>query len=85
MEKSHFGNKPINYNNTEPRHTYTPLWSRGDILTSHAADPGSIPGRVNFLVEVFPGFSLNHKTNVRKFGPNSSSVNIWPSYNIQTI
>ena len=30
----------------------------------HAAGPGSIPGRVNFLVEVFPEFFLNFKTNV---------------------
>ena len=26
---------------------------RGNIVTSHAAGPGSIPGRVDFLVEVF--------------------------------
>ena len=26
-----------------------------------------------------PGFSLNRKTNVRKFGPYSSPVIIWPS------
>ena len=30
------------------------LWIRGNIVTSHAAGPGSIPGRVDFLVEVFP-------------------------------
>ena len=46
-----------------------PLWSRGNIVTSQAAGPGSIPGRVSFLVEVFPGFSLRH---VGKFGPHSS-------------
>ena len=33
-------------------------WSRGNIVTSHAAGLGSIPGRVNFLVDVFPGFSF---------------------------
>ena len=36
----------------------TPLWSRGNIVIFHAAGPSSIPGRVNFLVEIFPGFSL---------------------------
>ena len=30
-----------------------PLWSRGNIVISHAAGPGSIPRRVNSLVEVF--------------------------------
>ena len=50
-------------------------------VTSYAAGPGSIPGPVNFLVEVFPGFSLNRKTNATKFGPTSSPVSIWPSYN----
>ena len=55
-------------------------WWRGNIVTSHAAGPGLIPGRVNFLVEVFPGFSLNPKTDVRKFGSHSSPVIIWPSY-----
>ena len=56
-----------------------PLWSRGNIVTSHAAGTGSIPSTVNFLVEVFPVFSLNLKTNVRKFGPHSSPVIKWPS------
>ena len=32
----------------------------------HAASPGSIPGRDSFLGEVFPGFFLTCKTNVRK-------------------
>ena len=45
-----------------------------NIVTPHAAGPGSILGRINFLVEVFPGLSLNHKTNVRKFVPHSSPV-----------
>ena len=38
------------------------LWSRGNINASHTAGPGSIPGRVNILSEVFPGFYLNRKT-----------------------
>ena len=41
----------------------------GNIVTSHAAGPGSIPGRVNFLLEVFfSGFSFSPKTNVRYLG-----------------
>ena len=44
------------------------LWSRGNISTSHAAGPGLIPGRVNLLVEVFPGFSLNRKANAGNVG-----------------
>ena len=54
-----------------------PLWSRGNIVASHAAGPGSIPGRVNLLVKDFSGGFLNRKTNVKKFGPHSSSVIIW--------
>ena len=30
------------------------LWSRGKIVASHTAGPGSIPGRVNFLVVSTP-------------------------------
>ena len=37
------------------RKIISPLWFRGNIVTSHAAGPGSIPGRVNFLVECFSG------------------------------
>ena len=55
------------------------------IDASLAENSGSIPGRVNFLVDIFPGFSLNRKTNIRKFGPHSSPVITWPSYVIQTI
>ena len=33
------------------------LWSRVNIVTSHAEGPGSNPGRVNYLIEVFPGVS----------------------------
>ena len=62
-----------------------PLWSRGNIVNSHPAGPGSIPGWVSFLVEVFPGFSLNRKTNVTKFGPHSIPVIIWPSYIIRPL
>ena len=49
------------------------------INSSHATGPGSIHGRINFLVEVFPGFSLNRKTNVREFRLHSSPVIIWTS------
>ena len=43
-----------------------PLWSSCNIVTSHAAGLGSIPGGPNFLVEVFSGFFFTCKTNVRK-------------------
>ena len=55
-----------------------PLWSRGNIFTSHIASPGSIPGRVSFLVEIFLGISLHRKTNVRKFVRHSSPAIILP-------
>ena len=35
--------------------TFHQQWSRGNIVTSHAAGPGSIPGRVSFLAETFSG------------------------------
>ena len=41
-----------------------PLWSRGNFVTSHPAGPGSIPGRVNFHVDFFPGLFINPKTFV---------------------
>ena len=34
------------------------------IVTSHVVCPGSILGRDSFLLEVFPGFSLNRERNV---------------------
>ena len=40
-------------------------------------------GSISLLI--FPGFSLNHKTNVITFGPHSSPVITWPSYINQTI
>ena len=49
----------------------TPLWSRDNVVASHAAGPGSIPDGVSFLVEVFLGFFLNCKIHVRKSGPHS--------------
>ena len=58
----------------------SPLWSRGNIATSQAAGPGSIPGRVNFLFDVFSGFSLNRLTNVRKFGPHHMAIIYHPNY-----
>ena len=37
-----------------------PLWSDGNIISSHAASPGLIPRLLNFLVEVFSEvFSLD--------------------------
>ena len=54
-------------------------------VTSHAAGPASMLGQVNFLFEVFPRFSLNCRTNVRKFAPYSFLGIIWLSYIIQTI
>ena len=41
--------RQVGYNDSDR----LPLWSRGNIVTSHAADPGLIPGRISFLVEVF--------------------------------
>ena len=38
---------------------------RGNVVTSHAAGPGSIPGWINLLVEVLPRISLSHMINVR--------------------
>ena len=38
------------------------LWSRGNIVTSHAAAPGSIPGRTSFLVEQHWFLILRWKT-----------------------
>ena len=59
---------------------------RNNIVTHRAA------GRVRLAVgslswlRFFPEFSLNHKTNVKEFGPHSSPVIMWPSYNnIQTM
>ena len=47
---------------------------RGNIVTSQPAGPGSIPCRVNFLIEVFSRVFPGPKTNVRIFGPHSSPV-----------
>ena len=49
------------------------------IVASYPAGPGSIPGRVNFLVEVFLDFFLNCKTNLKKCRPHSSPGITWPS------
>ena len=73
-----------NYHNVECNESIM-HWPRGNIVTSHAAGLGSIPYRLSFLVEGFPGFSLNCKTNVGKFKPYSFPCIIWPSYIIQTI
>ena len=55
------------------------LWFMSNIFTSHVAGLGSITGRVNFLGEVFPGFSLNRKTNGRRRSDHSCSTS--PSLN----
>ena len=62
-----------------------PCCGLGITVTSHEVGSGSNLGQVNFLVEVFSGFSRNRKTNVRKFEPHSSqtfsvhSCSIWQS------
>ena len=53
--------------------TWSPLWARSNIVTSHAAGPGSIPGGSISWLRFFPGC----KTNVRKLGPHSSPVIIY--------
>ena len=64
--------------------SWSPLWPRGNIVTSHVAGPGSITGRVIFLVEVFPEFFLNCKRNVRKLGHIRTRVS-YGHHIIQTI
>ena len=59
--------------------------SNSNHIASYAAGPGSIPGRVNFLVQVFPEVFLNIKTNVRQCGPHSSPGIIWLSSEIMFI
>ena len=59
------------------------LWVTSLFLTQRArirSPVESIP-----WLRFFPEFSLNRKTNVRKFGPHSSPVIIWSSCIIQTI
>ena len=49
MEKSgEISGKPTNTPFIIPR---PPLWSRSNVVVFHPADPGLIPGQVNFLVE----------------------------------
>ena len=49
-------------------------WSRGNIVTSHAAGPGSNPDESISWLMFIRGFLLQLcKTIVRKFGPQSSS------------
>ena len=62
-------------------HTYIPysrppLWYRADVVPSHAAGPGSIPGRISFLVEVF---FLGISSSVRQIG-NLSHIHTRSSY-----
>ena len=56
--------------------TRPPLQSRGVFVTSHAARPGSIPGPINFLVEVFQGFP----STVRQMSENLVHFRSWLSY-----
>ena len=52
------------------RHLWLPLWSKANIIASHLAGPGSIPGPSVFLLEVFREVFLNFKSNVGKnLGP----------------
>ena len=68
----------MKYGNIISQPKRPPLWSRGNIVTSHAGSPGSINGRVNFLVEIFSRvFPLNRKRNLRTFRPHSSPVIIY--------
>ena len=47
---------------------WPPLWSRGNIVTSYSAEPGSIPvGSVSWL-SFSPGFSLNRKAALTHTG-----------------
>ena len=43
------------------------------VASLHLAGPCSIPGQVNFLLEVFSEIFLNYKTNGRKYRPHSST------------
>ena len=54
----------------------SPLWSRGNTVASHAVCPGSIPGRVSFLVEVFLGLS----STVRQMSGNLGHIRPWVSF-----
>ena len=57
--------------------TWPLLWSRGNIVASHVAGPGSIPCRVNFLVEVsFRGFP----STVRQMSGNLGHIRPRLSY-----
>ena len=53
-----------------------PLLSRGNIVNSDAARPGSISGRVSFRVEVFRGFP----STVRQVSGNSGHIRPRLSY-----
>ena len=44
------------------------MWFRGNVAASHPASPSSIPGQMNFLVEVFPEIFLNFKTSPDNIG-----------------
>ena len=48
--------------------------SRDNVVASHSVGPGSNPGWINFLIEVSSWFSLNCKTNDKKFSPHLSRI-----------
>ena len=58
------------------KHFRPPLWSMGNIVTSHAAGPGSIPGHVSLLIEVFRGFP----STVRQMSGNLGHIRLPLSY-----
>ena len=60
-----------------PYHKRPPLWSRGNIIASHGADPGPNPGWVNFLVEIFSRFFL---WNLTKMSENLGHIRPRVSY-----
>ena len=53
-----------------------PLWSSGYVIASHAADPGSVPDRVNYLSRFFLGFS----STVRQMSRNLGHIHPWVSF-----
>ena len=60
--------------------TGPPLWSRGNLVTSHAAGPGSVPSRVNLQDEVPRGFP----STVRQMSGNLGHIRPRLSYGHHT-
>ena len=68
-------------NNLHPPLIRSPLWSGGNVASLSLTQPSRIRSPVGSFswLRFSLGFSLNCKTNVRKFRPHSSSGIIWPS------